>query len=149
MCVSQRDLDTARQDAEYYRGEAEQLREREREREDERRRQAKEDMRRRLPTNRLYHGDVTDFSEAVGCHIAACQNEITSPHPGDDDDMIRTIEHCNQSMSESIAQANKARQIYDQITAETETRIVEALTSAGLTEWAECLESGDYSPMAI
>lgn len=52
-------------------------------------------------------------------------------------------------MNESIAQANKARQIYDQITAETEARIVQALTDAGLSEWAECLESGDYSAMAI
>lgn len=149
MCVSERELREAKDDAEYYRNQTEELQQRERDRADERRRQTKEDMRRRLPTNRLYHGDVTDFSEAVGCHIAACENEITSPQPDDDESMRKTIEHCNQTMSESIAQANKARQIYDQITAETEARIVEALTTAGLTEWAECLESGDYSPMAI
>jgi hypothetical protein len=149
MCVSERDLRAAQEDAEYYRNQADELRERERERADESRRQAKEDMRRRLPSNRLYHGEVTDFSDAVNCHIAACEQEITSAHPDDDDVMRKTIESCNRTMSESIAEAKRAREIYDRITAETENRIVEALNEAGLTDWARCLQNDDYSPMAI
>lgn len=149
MCVSQQALDTARGDAEYYRAEAETLRQREREREDELRRHAKEEMRRRLPSNRLYHGEVTDFSEAVTCHIAACQQEITTPYADDDDDTRRITESCNRTMRESIAEATRAQEIYDRITAETENRIVQALNEAGLNDWAQCLENDDYSPMAI
>jgi hypothetical protein len=47
--------------------------------------------------------------------------------------MRRTIERCNTTMTESITRAKQARHIYDQITAETRTRISEALTNAGLT----------------
>jgi hypothetical protein len=149
MCVSQRELDTARQDVEYYRDEAEQLRDRERERQEEQRRQAQESMQRRTPSNRLFNGEVTDFADAVRCHIAACEAEMTTLRPDEGEEMRKTIESCNQTMREAITRANQARQIYDRITAETETRIVEALQAAGLTEFADCLESGDYSPMAI
>ena len=149
MCVSPRELQTARDDADYYRTQAETLRQREHDRADQLRREAKDAMRRGQPSNRLYHGDVTDFSDAVNCHITACQHEIEIPRPDDDEDMRRTIERCNTTMTESITRAKQARHIYDQITAETRTRISEALTNAGLTDWAECLDTGDYSPMAI
>lgn len=149
MCVSQRELQTARDDADYYRTQAETLRQREHDRTDQLRREAKDAMRRGQPSNRLYHGDVTDFSDAVNCHITACQHEIEIPRPDDDEDMRRTIERCNTTMTESITRAKQARHIYDQITAETRTRIAEALKNASLTDWAECLETGDYSPMAI
>lgn len=149
MCVDQRELQTALLEADYYRSEAERLRELERGRTDQLRRKANDEMRRCQPSNRLHNGDVTDFSDAVSCHISACQQEIDVPRPDDDEEMRRTIEHCNTTMRESISRAKQARALYDHITAETKTRISEALTNAGLTDWAECLESGDYSSMAI
>ncbi len=149
MCVDQRELKIALDDVDYYRSETDRLRELERDRTDELRRKANDEMRRRVPSNRLYNGDVTDFSDAVSCHISACEHEIETPRSDDDEEMRRTIERCNTTMKESIRRANHARAIYAQITAETKTRISEALTNAGLTDWAECLESGDYSSMAI
>lgn len=149
MCVDLRELQTALLDADYYRSEADRLGELERRRTDQVRRTAIDEMRRRQPSNRLYNGDVTTFSDAVSCHITACEHEIETAWPDDDDDMRRTIERCNVTMRESISRANQARAIYDQITAETTKRISDALTHAGLTDWAECLETGDYSSMAI
>jgi hypothetical protein len=149
MCVDQKELRTALEDVDYYRTEAERLRERDRDRDTQLRRKTNDEMRRRQPSNRLYNGDVTDFSDAVSCHISACEQEMQTPRPDDDDDMRRTIERCNTTMRESISRAKQAHAIYDQITAETKTRISDALTNAGLTDWAECLNSGDYSSMAI
>lgn len=125
-------------------------RERRQQREREEREQQRIEQRRRAnPSNRLYNGEVEDFGEAVRCHVAACRQEITSPAPDDDEDMRRTIESCNQTMNESIAQAHRAKEIYDQITSETESRIVEALRTEDLDAWADALASGDYSRMAI
>ena len=123
MCVSPRELQTARDDADYYRTEAKALRQREHDREDQLRREAKDAIQRGQPSNRLYHGDVTDFSDAVNCHISACQNEIELPRHDDDEDIRRTIERCNTTMTESITRAKQALHIHDQITAETRTRI--------------------------
>ena len=122
---------------------------RERQEREQRDRQREEIRRRANPSNRLYNGEVEDFGEAVRCHVAACRQEITSPAPDDDEDMRRTIESCNKTMNESIAQAHRAKEIHDQITSETEQRIAEALRTEGLDDWATCLESGDYSRMAI
>ena len=149
MCVDQRELQTARDEADYYRSEAERLGELERDRSDQLHRKANDELRRRQPSNRLYYGDVTDFSDAIACHISACQQEIETPRLDDDDDMRRTIESSNRSMRESINRAKQARHIYERITAETKSRISEELTNDDLTDWAECLESGDYSSMAI
>lgn len=131
-------------DAERDRREREAQRER-----DERERQRAEFRRRANPSNRLYNGEVSDFGEAVRCHVAACQQEITSPDADDNEEMRRSIESCNKSMSESINQARRAQAIYDRITSETEKRIAEALRAEDLDDWATCLESGDYSRMAI
>ena len=149
MCTDQRQLQTARDDAEYYRNEVERLRELERDRTHQLRLKANDERRRRQPSNRLYNGDVTDFSDAVSCHISACEHEIESPRVDDDEDMRRTIERCNTTMRESISRAKQASAIYEQITAETHIRISQALTDAGLSDWAECLVTGDYSSMAI
>ena len=149
MCVDQRALQTALLDADYYRSEAGRLRELERRRTDQVRRTGIDEMRRRQPSNRLYNGDVTTFSDAVSCQITACEQEIEPVWPDDDDVLRRTIERCNGTMRESISRANQARAIYDQIMAETTNRISDALTHAGLTDWAECLDTGDYSSMAI
>lgn len=125
-------------------------RERQQERERREREQQRIEARRRAsPSNRLYNGEVADFDDAVRCHVAACQQEITSPAADDDEDMRQTIENCNQTLNKSIAQAHRARAIYDQIASETEKRIAEALRSESLNDWANCLESGDYSPMAV
>ena len=149
MCIDQRELQRAREDAEYYRDQAERLRELDGNRTRQLHLKAQDEMRRRQPSNRLYNGDVTDFSEAVSCHISACEQEIEIPRSDDDEDMRKTIERCNTTMRESITRARQARTIYEQITTETNLRISEALTDAGLTEWAECLIAGDYSSMAI
>lgn len=116
---------------------------------DERDRQRAEARRRANPSNRLYNGEVADFDEAVNCHVAACQQEITSPDADDSEEMRKSIEHCNQSLTESMTRARRAQSVYDQITSETEKRIAEALRAEGLDDWATCLESGDYSRMAI
>jgi hypothetical protein len=142
----QRELEDAQYDAERYRDEAERLRRRENERHAEQERQRKENRQRNDPSNRLYNGDVTDFREAVNCHVAACQREIT---PITDDADRELSEKCNAAMREGIANANKAREIFDRITKETDARIIDELRAAGLTEWADCLASGDYSSMAI
>lgn len=141
-----RDLEDIRyqQELESERQYREQVRERE-----NRQREREEARRRAMPSNRLYHGEVTDFREAVRCHVAACEQEIVSPLADDDEEMRRTVERCNKTMSESILRAQKAGETYDRITRETHARIAEALRAAGLEEWATCLESGDYSSMAI
>ena len=149
MCIDQRELQRARTDAEYYRNETERLQELDRKHTHELRRTTNDEMRRRQPSNRLYNGEVTDFSEAVSCHISACQHEIDTPQFDDDEDMRRTIERCNTTMRESISRARQASAIYEQITAETNIRISQALIDVGLTDWAECLVAGDYSSMAI
>jgi len=76
MCIDQRQLQSAREDAEYYRNETEWLRELDRRRTQQVRLEANDEMRRRQPSNRLYNGDITSFSDAVSCHISACQHEI-------------------------------------------------------------------------
>ena len=149
MCIDQRQLQTARDDAEYYRNEAERLKELDRNRTHQLRLKTNDDMRRRQPSNCLYNGEITDFSDAVSCYISACEHEIETPQFVDDEGMRRTIERCNTTMRESISRAKQASAIYKQITAETNIRISQALTDAGLTEWAECLVAGDYSSMAI
>lgn len=129
--------------------EREERRRRQRREHEEAEERRKEIQRRANPSNRLYNGEVVDFDEAVLCHVAACQREITSPAADDGEGMREAIESCNRSMGESIAQAHRAQAIYDQITSETEKRIGEALRAEGLDDWATCLESGDYSRMAI
>jgi hypothetical protein len=125
-------------------------RERRQQREREERDQQRAEMRRRAnPSNRLYSGEVEDFTEATRLHAAACQQEITRPAPDDNEEMRKTIESCNRTMSESISQALRAQAIYYKITRETNERISEALRAEDLDVWAECLESGDYSRMAI
>ena len=119
MCIDQRQLQRARDDAEYYRDEAERLQELDRNRTLQLRRKTNHETRRRQPSNRLYNGDVTDFSDAVSCHISACEHEIELPRFDDDEDMRRTIESCNTTMRESISRARQARAIYERITAET------------------------------
>ena len=149
MCIDQRELQAARIDAEYYRNEAERLQELDRNRTHELRRKTNDEFRRRQHSNRLYNGEVTDFSDAISCHISACEHEIETPQFDDDEDMRRTIERCNTTMRESISRAKQASAIYEQITAETNLRISQALIDLGLTDWAECLIAGDYSSMAI
>lgn len=125
-------------------------RERRQERERQEREQQREESRRRAnPSNRLYSGEIDDFEEATRLHVAACQQEITSPVADDNEEMRRAIESCNKTMGDSILQAQRAQAIYDRITSETEKRITEALRAEGLDDWATCLESGDYSRMAI
>lgn len=125
-------------------------RERRQQRERQEREQQRAEPRRRAnPSNRLYSGEIDDFEEAARLHVAACQQEITSPVAGDNEEMRQAIESCNKTMSESILQAQRAQVIYERITSETERRIAEALRAEGLDDWATCLESGDYSGMAI
>ena len=125
-------------------------RERRQETERREREQQRAEVRRRAnPSNRLYSGEIDDFREATWLHVAACQQEITSPVADDNEEMRRAIESCNKTMSESILRAQRAQAIYDQITSETEKRIAEALRAEALDDWATCLESGDYSRMAI
>lgn len=141
-----RERDDLRYELEWEREDRERRERQEREGRDRQR----EEMRWRAnPSNRLYNGEVNDFGEAVRCHVAACWQEITSPAPDDDEHMRSTIESCNKTMNESIAQAHRAKEIYDQITSETEQRIAEALRAEDLDEWADALTSGDYSRMAI
>ena len=149
MCIDQRQLQTARNDAEYYRNKADRLQELERNRTHQLRRKTNDEMRRRQPSNRLYNGEVTEFSDAVSCHISACEHELETPRFDDEEDMRRTIERSNTTMRESISRAKQASAIYEQITKEHDIRISQALTDAGLTDWAECLVAGDYSSMAI
>ena len=149
MCIDQKQLQRARDDADYYRDQAERLQELDRNRTTDLRRKTNDEIRRRRPSNRLYNGDVTDFSDAISCHISACEHEIEIPRFDDDEDMRRTIESCNTTMRESISRARQAHAIYERIIAETNIRISQALTDAGLTDWAECLVAGDYSSMAI
>jgi hypothetical protein len=144
-----RERDDLQRQMDDMRSEAERESERQYRERETRRREREEERRRQTPSNRLYHGDVTGFGEAVDCHIAACQQEITSPEPGDSEDLRATIERCNNTMNKSISEASRAKEIYHQITSETEARIAQALRVEGLTDWAECLESGDYSSMAI
>lgn len=129
-------------------------RERQEERDrDERERQRKERQRAMSPSNRLYNGDVSDFEEAARLHVMACESErdceSMKPTPDDDEKERSVLAGITANLNESIEKANRARAIYRQITAETKTRIAEALRAEDLDDWATCLESGDYSGMAI
>lgn len=119
----------------------------------ERERQRKERERAMSPSNRLYNGEVSDFEEATRLHVMACESErdcgSMKPTPDDDDKERAVLAGITANLNESIEQASRARAIYHKITEETKARIVEALTAEGLDDWATCLESGDYSSMAI
>lgn len=141
-----RERDDLRHQVEQEREERERRQRRERE---EHEQQRLEQRRRANPSNRLYNGEVSDFHEAVRCHVAACEQEVMSPDQDDDEEMRRTIESCNKTMGEAISRAYRANAIYDRITRETNERIAEALRTEGLDDWADALSNGDYSRMAI
>lgn len=130
--------------------------ERERHWEHERRvreQQRAEARRRANPSNRLYNGDASGFEEATRLHVLACESErdceSMKPTPDDDEKERGVLAGITANLNESIEKANRARAIHNKITEETKQRIVEALNAEGLDDWANCLESGDYSSMAI
>lgn len=150
MAESYETIKRERDDLQYQLDQEREDRERRQRREREETEGRRKEIRQRAnPSNRLYSGEVGDFTEATRLHAAACQQEITSPAQDDDEEMRKTIESCNRTMSESISQALRAQAIYDKIIRETNERIAEALRAEELDAWAECLESGDYSRMAI
>src|SRR5262245_42419958 len=118
----------------------------------QRERERKERQRQLNPSNRLYNGDVNDFETAVGCHIAACEEEkrsIVSLQQSDDDDQARKLDgQCKQSLNQSIDKAVRARAIYLIEIEKAYQQVAQELHDAGLEDWADCLKSGDYSSMA-
>ena len=119
----------------------------------ERERRRKERQRAMSPSNRLYNGGVSDFKEATRLHVMACESErdceSMKPTPDDDERERSILAGITANLNESIEKAKRAQAIYTKITEETNARVVEALKADGLEDWANCLESGDYSSMAI
>jgi hypothetical protein len=145
----ERELEDARYEAERLRDQLEAKERRDAREQREREERRKQERRERDPSNRLYNGDVRDFHEAVECHLACCQREITQLLEGDSPELRECTVKCNDAMREGIAKANSAREIYDRIVTDAKKNAVAAMREAGLTEWADCVESGDYSSMAI
>jgi hypothetical protein len=147
--TTESELRDAKYEAERYRRDVDDLRRRESEREKERDRQRDTERRQRDPSNRLYNGDVGDFSDAIRCHIACLQREIVSENPGEEPGLRELTKRTNATMREAISSANRACNIYDAVMRDAQSRVVADLRAAGLDDWADCLESGDYSSMAV
>jgi hypothetical protein len=145
----QRELEDARYEAERLRDQLEAKERREAREQRDREEQRKRERRERDPSNRLYNGDVRDFHDAFQCHVVCCQREITPVLETDPPELRDCTVKCNDAMREGIAKANQAREIYDRIVTDAKKNAVAAMREAGLTEWADCVESGDYSSMAI
>lgn len=147
------ELEYAEDRADRLQSEIEDYRAAENRRAEQRERERKESRRDAMPSNRLYHNEVRDFDDAVQCHIAACENEMGDPQPGDSPELIEMTNRCNGHMREAIAKDQQASAIYDTVMGEgmkqLKAQTAKALRDADLSDWAECLEQDDYSAMAI
>ena len=145
----ERELEDARYEADRLRDQLERYERAERDREREREEQRKEQRRQNDPSNRLYNGDVTDFYDAVRCHISCLQREITHVLASDSEELQDCTRKCNETMREGMIAANKAREIYERVVTNARKNAAAEMRAAGLSDWADCVESGDYSRMAI
>ncbi len=149
MKTEPRELREAREDAERYQRDLEDMRRRDRQRDEERERQRKEDRRRRDPSNRLYNGDIGDFREAVQAHTACLRREIVPCSPDHVGEMRELDERCNESMRNGIKDAELAERIYCDTLRAATAQAVKNLRDAKLDLFADCLEDGDYSRLAV
>jgi len=132
-------------DAEYERDrleqENEEFRAKEKRRESEAARERERQRRESHPSNRLYNGEVADFREAIRCQIAALEIELRLSRQWD----VKG----SSIFQKSIADANRALEIYDRVMKDAEKQVVEELKKEKLDEYADCLNSGDYTGLAI
>jgi hypothetical protein len=120
--------------------------ERERRERMERDRQRQEEREAARPSNRLYRGDCESFEDAMNCLAAAARAEIVSDPQSDAE------RKCNAAMAAYEARAARCRLEYAAAIQAAEADLIRRWRAAGdatLEEIADCLESGDYSPLAI
>lgn len=106
------------------------------------------------PSNRLYNGDVRTFREAIRTVEAACDferhiSEAYNASLGPDEQH----ERCPEDIFDDFkAVARQALAIYEREVGEAEQRAIAAMRATGnedLRRFAACLESGEYSDLAI
>lgn len=139
------DCEHLRREIDDLRYEQQQREEREQYLRDKERREREERRRAALPSNRLYNGEVSDFCEAMDCVIAACGREIVEPESDAD-------RKCNQSLIELSEIAAACRDEYRAAMKMAEEALIAKWRESGdadKSNIADCLEGGDYSPLAI
>lgn len=96
------------------------------------------------PSNRLYRGEITDFRDAMHAVQGECTIEM-GYFSGDKE----LDEKSDSGLQEFSRQANQALAIYVAQVQAAEKCAIEQMRAAGLSEFADALESGDYSGLAI
>ena len=91
------------------------------------------------PNNKLYRGEIDDFRTAMDIHVAAMSSELT----------LEDVPDAKASLKEDINRAIEAKAIYNEVIAEAERRVVAEFKRKGFDLYAEALESGDFSSLAI
>ena len=104
------------------------------------------------PSNRLYHGQVRDFTEAVSVFKAAIaferswQRTFVREYP----DMVQPGDTApDDLLKDTELRADRALAIYAETMANAQRAAVAALRLADLTDWADALEEGSYERLAI
>lgn len=99
------------------------------------------------PSNRLSRGEVTDFLSAMRCVIAQCEYEEGFSTGGEASDF-----KLMSGLKEWKAKARKAMEMHAEIVKKAERQLSDALRATGddeMISFADCLDSEDYSPLAI
>ncbi len=92
------------------------------------------------PSNRLYHNEVSSFPDALRLYVCQYEWENTDAARHDEPPIFGP-----EKMEEIRAQVKEAHRIYDECIEEA----VRRLRAAGLNEFADALESGNYHALAI
>lgn len=95
------------------------------------------------PSDELYNGGASDFLDALRLVRAACQHERAIIGPtGDSPGSPYSIEGYAR-------RATQAGDIYRAAVQAAHAAAIEEMRAAGLTEFADALETGDYAQLAI
>lgn len=100
----------------------------------------------------LYRGEARDFPHAMELVVEECITEAT--HMPETDPIFWTEEMQRKhlaSLDKYKAQARTAEAIYMRVMKEAEAKVIAELRAAGgdMQQFADALESGDYSHLAI
>jgi hypothetical protein len=106
------------------------------------------------PGNRLYRGEVTDFIDAMETYRRQMEYEHSMTETSQSDDFPLTVDDRRfmQALSDCARKAIEAKAIYERHVAAVKTAVAAELRAKGdetFTSFADALESGDYSELAI
>jgi hypothetical protein len=107
------------------------------------------------PSTRLYRGEVTDFREAMRLYQQQMrhENSLTEQLAAQYQDPITEQERAlMKRLNLAANDAGEALKIYAEHVQEAEKKVIAALRAKGtdtFNDFAEALESGNYSQLAI